>query len=500
MNESSNTYGSLTTTTPGVNRRKPHTALFGDIARGIVEEETEVGETQEHSETSAAHDETSSTNSEDCQTEPEIGRKPVGFYERANCIYELGYNGTETYFIRYNFETRRGENYVKEIPINENLVLVPLNDELITKNVVRLPVGPVPYGSEKALYETVRHFIHRYLGVSEFYERLASYYLMFTWVYDRFNTLPYLRALGDYGTGKSRFLQVIGSLCYRPMFASGATTVSPIFRMIDEYRGTLIVDEADFKNSDADAEIIKIFNVGYQKDFPVIRAEVHADKRYKPVAYAVYGPKLIATRKRFTDSALESRCITEIMDFQARPDIPPILPNSFGDEAQAIRNMLLQWRFDKYRDVQLRPECINESIEPRLNQVMMPLASIIEDQTMLNELRKFAERYNKNIIVERGSQIEAEVLQAIIDLAVGGNISPQMKEIADHYNNERDKEDYITPRGVGAIVGNKLRLRKDKDSSNSYRLRWDGELIAKLCEKYGVVKTSAGHSDVSDIL
>jgi hypothetical protein len=162
--------------------------------------------------------------------------------------------------------------------------------------------------------------------------------------------------------------------------------------------------------------------------------------------------------------------------------------------------MLLQWRFDKYRDVQLRPERINESIEPRLNQVMMPLASIIEDQEMLDELRKFAERYNKNIIVERGSQIEAEILQVIVDLAGEGNSKPQMKEIAELYNNEQDEGDLITARKVGPIIREKLKLRTGPDSNNTIRLKWDGEKIAKLCERYGIVGTSAGHSDLADIL
>jgi hypothetical protein len=431
---------------------------------------------------------------------PEAKRQPVGFYETSNELYELGFDGTQTYFICYDLRTGNW-NRVVEIPVRKDLILVPLNDELITKRAVHLTVVPMPYGSEKALYELIRQFIHKYLGVSEFYERMASYYVFFTWVHQKFNTLPYLRALGDYGTGKSRFLQIIGSICYRPMFASGATTVSPIFRIIDRHHGTLIIDEADFSNSDADSDIVKILNGGYQKDFPVIRSE-KIDSRFEPVPYDVYGPKLIATRRRYKDKALESRCLTEDMDFKHRPDIPPILPSTFWDEALMIRNMLLQWRFDKYPYVQLRPERINESIEARLNQVLIPLASIIDDQKMLDELRMFAERYNKNIIVERGMLIEAEVLQVILDLAVEGNFTPQMKGIADRFNSEREPKDHITPRKVGAIVGDKLKLSKKLDSKNTYCLCWDGEKIAMLCEKYGVVAGVgvSGHSDVSDIL
>jgi hypothetical protein len=66
-------------------------------------------------------------------------------------------------------------------------------------------------------------------------------------VYDAFNEFPYLRFRGDYGTGKSRALIVVGSLCYKAYFASGASTVAPIFHTLDLFRGTLILDEADFR-------------------------------------------------------------------------------------------------------------------------------------------------------------------------------------------------------------------------------------------------------------
>jgi hypothetical protein len=38
--------------------------------------------------------------------------------------------------------------------------------------------------------------------------------------------------------------------CCRPIFASGASTVSPLFRILDFFRGTLIVDKSDFRFCD----------------------------------------------------------------------------------------------------------------------------------------------------------------------------------------------------------------------------------------------------------
>ncbi|MCU0694327.1 MAG: toprim domain-containing protein, partial [Polyangiaceae bacterium] len=174
----------------------------------------------------------------------------------------------------------------------------PAKIALIKRKVILFPSEPVDYGSQKALLNDVRSFIHRWLDVDPFYEQLASYYVMFTWLFDMFETLPYLRALGDYGTGKTRFIQTIGAVCYRPMFVSGASTASPIFRVMDMFKGTLVVDEADFAKSDAAVEIIKIVNVGYSRGGVVLRSEKDEESdSYYPSAKDVFGPKILATRK-----------------------------------------------------------------------------------------------------------------------------------------------------------------------------------------------------------
>src|SRR5215469_11301998 len=118
--------------------------------------------------------------------------------------------------------------------------LVPYspNNNLIKNEVVLLPSEPEEYGSEESLLAEIQSFIHRYVDVSPLFEKIASYYVLFSWVHDGFNEPPYLRVRGDPGSGKTRFLLTIGSLCYKPIFASGASTVSPIFRILDSFHGT----------------------------------------------------------------------------------------------------------------------------------------------------------------------------------------------------------------------------------------------------------------------
>src|SRR5262249_32985075 len=210
------------------------------------------------------------------------------------------------------------------------------------------------------------------------FETIASSSVLMTWLYEDFNELPYLRVRGDPGSGKTRFLLTVGALCYKPIFASGASTVSPLFRILDAVRGTLIIDEGDFRFSDERAEIIKILNNGNARGFPVLRSELTPSKEFNPRAYAVYGPKIVATRDFFQDRALETRCLTEDMGARSlRTDVPITLPIEFAAEAQSLRNQLLLFRFRHRTRARPNETLVDAAIEPRLRQVFLPLLSVI---------------------------------------------------------------------------------------------------------------------------
>jgi hypothetical protein len=218
------------------------------------------------------------------------------------------------------------------VDASHRLVPYSAGNNLVCNGVVLFPSGPEEYGSEAELVHDIQGFIHRYVDVAPLYEEIASYYVLLTWVYDAFNELPYLRLRGDFGSGKTRFLLTVGALCYKPIFASGASTVSPLFRLLKTFRGTLILDESDWRFSDEKAEVVKILNNGSGKGFPVLRSEPTGSRgEFNPRAYHVFGPKLVATRGFFDDRALESRCLTEEMGTRAlRSDVPINLPARRG--------------------------------------------------------------------------------------------------------------------------------------------------------------------------
>lgn len=382
---------------------------------------------------------------------------------------------------------RDGREYVPYSPTNN----------LLTHRVLLLPSEVGMYASEADLVQKVRSFIHKYVQLSEAFEEIAAHYVLLTWVYDRFNELPYLRVRGDYGSGKSRFLLTVGSLCHKPIFASGASTVSPLFRLIDEVGGVLVVDEADFWQSDERAEIVKILNNGNARGFPVLRSEVTPSKEFRPRAFNIFGPKLVATRHEFADEALESRCLTEILGgTPLRDDVPLTLPWTFDDEALALRNMLLRYRFDHALEEPTIHDS-DRSVEPRRMQILSPMLDVAVDESAKARMRAFIG--SVGAVQGKSQAMIRDVLSAVAG-AQRDHLPLTVGLIADRLRVERGPDvSTMTDRFVGGVL---RRLGLDPQKSNGvYRIGvTDQDRLPELFKQYGIVSNGefGEHNSTSD--
>jgi hypothetical protein len=406
-------------------------------------------------------------------------------------LVEMVYDpaGRHTHFVVGSGEEWRYEESVELSPA-ERLVPYSATNNLVKHGVVLFPSEPADYGSESDLVSRIRDFVRRHVEVSEDYELIATYYILFTWVYDAFHEVPYVRVRGGYGSGKTRFLLTVGSLCRLPIFASAASTVSPIFRLLDAFRGTLILDEGDFRFSDEKAEVVKILNNGNAKGFPVLRTEVSPKKEFDPRAYNVFGPKIVATRGFFQDRALESRCVTEDMrGGQIRSDIPINLDERFHEEARSIRNQLLLYRLRHLKDARAEVRAGARDLEPRLQQIFGPLVSVIRDASERERVTAYIGRVNEDLVEERSEAAEAQVLQVIRDLVSRGPearlaIQDITREFVRRYGDEYERR--VTPRWVGSLVRRRLGLKPSR-STGIFTLGPEEVMrLASLYKRFGI--------------
>lgn len=406
-------------------------------------------------------------------------------------LVEMIYEPVErrTRFVVGSGEEWRYEESVDLSPA-ERLVPYSATNNLVKHSVVLFPSEPADYGDEAALVSRIRDFVRRHVEVSEDFELIATYYVLFTWVYDAFHEVPYVRVRGGYGSGKTRFLLTVGSLCRLPIFASAASTVSPIFRLLDSFRGTLILDEGDFRQSDEKSEIVKILNNGNAKGFPVLRTDVSPRKEFDPRAYNVFGPKIVATRGFFQDRALESRCVTEDMrGGTIRADIPLNLDERFHEETRQMRNQLLLYRLRHFRSAGMGTLSGRGDLEPRLQQIFGPLVSVIENEADRNRVISVLEKMNEKLVDERSEAAEAQLLAVIRDLvARGPDTRLAMQDITREFT-ARHGDEYerrVTPRWIGSLVRRRLGLKPSRSTGLFTLGPEDVARLAPLYKRYGV--------------
>jgi len=364
---------------------------------------------------------------------------------------------------------------------------VPPKDSL-AGNIVQFASDWDPrYTDPQDLFQKIKDFINKYLELPQSYDDICALYVLLSWVYEFAPSLPYLRVIGDWGSGKTRFLQVVGSICFRPIFASGAITPAPIFRILDMYRGTLVLDEADFKESSAWTDMVKILNNGYRPGFPVLRADKENGKWY-PRGYHVFGPKLIATRFRFEDEALESRCLTANMLSLTRPDIPRVLPHSFKDEINTLRSKLITFRLHnlfKLKQSEFPNELLEFGLQPRLQEILVPLRVLaLRDQRLSDTLSSFIKRQQESLLSRRRESADGRVLLAIMQLHEEGVISTGA-EIALRVN-ELDDDAEMTAIRAGLIAKRLGFMKHRLPGIGRHVVAWNEDLAIRLASQFGI--------------
>jgi hypothetical protein len=409
----------------------------------------------------------------------------------------------------YQFVNFRGDafEYHKELIDYDNfgneVIIVPCTDEEIVKGMVRITREPSNYENLKTLLHDINGFIYKWLDISDQARKFYSYYVLQTWVYENFHSIGYARALGDLGTGKTRFLDVIGGLCYKPMIMTGAVGAAPIFRIMDKHRGTLVIDEANFAQTDETAAILQIFNSGYEQGKPVIRMD--KDDLSKIQVFNPFCPKVLGTRKKFTDAALESRCYTEVLTQTSRDDIPALIGDGFFKDLETLAAKLLDFRLKNINiikpDETLQADFLG--IEMRLIQKALPLAAIVKtDPEAYKEFVEYIKASQEDLIEDRQGSWEGMVVGAILNLLETGlstytleNILISGEDIAEKLNEDLPEKKKTNSQKVGKMLKtlgfNRIKKgvssgKDEKEKTRKFKraLDTDLKLLSKLVKRY----------------
>ena len=328
---------------------------------------------------------------------------------------------------------------------------------------------------------------HADLPDKRLYDVVTSW-IFATWILERWVSVPYLHFIGPKKSGKTRLLEVLQALCYRGIL-SASTSESALFRCIEEYHPTLLIDESEIYNVGGRSSIQNILNSGYRRGQTVMRTGRQEDGHALEF-FDVFGFKALAGTGGFKDT-LESRAIRISMERNIRP-VEDYLNTK---RAKELRSELLFWRFQRLQDlvgvsgvydVSLRVSPPELSFcDGRHNELYTPLV------TVSNHGRDNIVSYAKDSYAlmedEESNTEEAQIVLAIIDsygLIKKGFI--QTSSITDNYNMGLSDNDKQTNRSIGWIM---KRLGFNGKRMNSNR-GWiiDPYRMERLCARYGLMK------------
>ena len=425
------------------------------------------------------------------------------------------------------------------------------DDKMIQKGAILFPSclarkadGSVDRRSTKDMVAAISFTLSQnFLFRDKKWAHLAAYWVLNTWLYDNFTELVYLRMVGDAGAGKSALLNLIGYMSYRSVKMSGADSESTFFRVVDDYRGTVLFEEADLpEGSGPENPIVKFVNLGAMARNFIYRNEEYikpdGGKGWRPTPFETYCPKAFAMRGDFMDDAVASRAITLKLTSAEMHELKdaniPLRQNKVLQKKLAhIRNLCAVWRLYEYSmsERELGWDLMDIDIPPRFNQVTTPLKSLAvnldgsRDEEFLNQITVLLREHYQDVIGDNSTTWEARVAEAIwkmyiypdlrqrMDIrtdgtifikigdvtAIANNIVDEMNEEGADLRVKRDdgaeegggkkkaKKFDLSGQRVGRIIRDKFQLFVPPRTGKGFFVEWDEQKMIAIGKKYGAM-------------
>lgn len=194
------------------------------------------------------------------------------------------------------------------------------------------------------------NIIKTYVVLSDESALAIFLWCILTWCYEEFVRCPLLVINApERACGKSQLLKIVEFLVRGP-FATSNITMASLFRVVAEYRPTLLIDEADtFLNGKS--EMMGVINNGYEHGGCVVRVESDG-KSMDIKTYEVYGPKALAgiSLERHLPDATLSRGIQVPMRRKTRDEVVERLRGASTDDFAKLRSRIARFVAD-HREV-----------------------------------------------------------------------------------------------------------------------------------------------------
>jgi hypothetical protein len=290
--------------------------------------------------------------------------------------------------------------------------------------------GTVP--SREELYWKIRDEYDLFIDVEPIWKDVLTTCTMLTYHQEKLQTVPYLYPYGDNESGKTTILNVMRSLCYRPMLGVTVPTAD-LFGYLEDSDSIPTILEDEIQGIDQDTDKIKIYKSGYKAGAVVPRTLLTERERlikyYHTFCFKVCAAEQIPQVKGFRERFIE----IPMVEGYPRKEWTDITKEDI-ERLNNLRNMLLKWRMLS-RNWEL--PAIDLPIKGRLKELWKPILQIAHGLTAYENLFKFVEDQRNERLSIRQNTLEGHVVKTIVDL----------------YNESKEPLDYIPFQTIWTELG-----------------------------------------------
>lgn len=213
-----------------------------------------------------------------------------------------------------------------------------------SKGTSGIPDAPVQWPNAvngSAMIENMLAVFSRHLIMSMDAKVVLAMWVIFTHVFTVARVAPILALLSPVRRcGKTTVIQILASLVSRP-YPSSNVTAAVLFRTVDLWRPTMLLDEVDTYLTNSDHALTGIINSGHTP----ATAFVTRIEKSKPIRFSTHCPKMLAAIGRIPET-ISDRAVT-IRALRKRQDehVEKYPPQSNG-LILALRAQVCRWAQD----------------------------------------------------------------------------------------------------------------------------------------------------------
>jgi hypothetical protein len=312
--------------------------------------------------------------------------------------------------------------------------------------------------------------------------RIVAAIVLASWFPDCFEAAPYLWVVGPLGSGKTKLLKLLRCLCRRGLIAGDMRSGS-VYKLIDDWNPTLLIDELDLGNSGASVELLRMLRTGSMPGVPTVR---------NGIRYSTYGLKVISSRQPFGDAALMSRGLVISM-LPTETETLPLDEAAMQELEKKFQPRLCMLRLSNYAAV--KNHCVTpmdlKGLSPRVKQIARALtAPLLGDAESTSMVLTILREHDDEARIERSLEPEWLVAKTLLTVCHEGMESGRLVSemlvggVADRVNQrlKAEGEDIRhKARKVGGVLKS-LGVRAKPLGRNGRGLKFTSVLKRKIHE------------------